>query len=80
MKLGRSAWVIAGGESGRKPKPSKLEWLRELRDQCGAAGVPFFFKQWGECGADLVKTGKKEAGRELDGRTCIVVPRIQTRQ
>jgi protein gp37 len=69
LKLGRSAWVIAGGESGRKPRPSKLEWFRGLREQCQRSGVPFHFKQWGEIGSDLVKIGKKEAGRLLDGRT-----------
>ena len=24
------------------------DWARDLRDQCGAAGVAYFFKQWGE--------------------------------
>lgn len=41
-------WVIAGGESGSKATPSHPDWFRSLRDQCKAAGVPFFFKQWGE--------------------------------
>lgn len=41
-------WVIAGGESGPKARPSHPDWFRSLRDQCQAAGVPFFFKQWGE--------------------------------
>ena len=41
-------WVIAGGESGPKARPSHPDWFRSLRDQCAAAGVPFFFKQWGE--------------------------------
>lgn len=38
-------WVIAGGESGPKAEPSHPDWFRSLRDQCIAAGVPFFFKQ-----------------------------------
>jgi protein gp37 len=38
-------WAIVGGENG--PRPMKLEWARSLRDQCAAAGTPFFFKQWG---------------------------------
>lgn len=38
-------WVIAGGENG--PRPMHPDWARSLRDQCAAAGVPFFFKQWG---------------------------------
>jgi protein gp37 len=41
-------WVIAGGESGPAARPMHPEWARGLRDQCAAAGVPFFFKQWGE--------------------------------
>ncbi|MBR0649542.1 phage Gp37/Gp68 family protein [Roseomonas terrae] len=44
----RIHWVIAGGESGPKARPSHPDWFRSLRDQCQAAGVPFFFKQWGE--------------------------------
>lgn len=41
-------WVIAGGESGRNARPMHPGWMRSLRDQCQEAGVPFFFKQWGE--------------------------------
>jgi protein gp37 len=41
-------WVIAGGESGPKARPTDPEWFRSLRNQCQAAGVPFLFKQWGE--------------------------------
>jgi protein gp37 len=41
-------WVIVGGESGQNARPMHPEWVRSLRDQCQAAGVPFFFKQWGE--------------------------------
>ena len=41
-------WVIAGGESGGAARPSRLEWFRDLRDQCVAAGIPFHFKQFGE--------------------------------
>ena len=41
-------WVIAGGESGKDARPMHPDWARGLRDQCAAAGVPFFFKQWGE--------------------------------
>jgi protein gp37 len=45
-------WVICGGESGPKARAMDPKWARSLRDQCAAAGVPFFFKQWGEwrCG------------------------------
>jgi len=41
-------WVIVGGESGPQARPMHPDWARTLRDQCQAAGVPFFFKQWGE--------------------------------
>jgi protein gp37 len=41
-------WVIAGGESGKGARPMHPDWARSLRDQCQAAGVPFFFKQHGE--------------------------------
>lgn len=41
-------WVVAGGESGKDARPMHPDWARSLRDQCAAANVPFFFKQWGE--------------------------------
>ncbi len=41
-------WVICGGESGSQARPMHPAWARSLRDQCAAAGVPFFLKQWGE--------------------------------
>ena len=45
---GRLDWIIAGGESGAGARPMHPDWPRVLRDQCTAARVPFFFKQWGE--------------------------------
>lgn len=99
-------WVITGGESGYNARPMHPDWARFLRDQCKAADVPFFFKQWGEwlpikfkdnvpskickqigrftsChlwikgenvneeiypnAVNMVKVGKKQAGRLLDG-------------
>lgn len=49
-RLGEPAlnWIIAGGESGPGARPMHPDWVRSLRDQCAAAGVPFLFKQWGE--------------------------------
>jgi protein gp37 len=41
-------WVICGGETGPDARPVHPDWARSLRDQCVSAGVPFFFKQWGE--------------------------------
>lgn len=63
----RLHWVIAGGESGRGARPMDTIWARDLRDQCSAAGIPFFFKQWGEHDATGNRVGKKAAGRLLDG-------------
>lgn len=48
MGLQHIDWVIAGGESGPRARPMSPDWIRKLRDQCSAAGVPFLFKQWGE--------------------------------
>lgn len=41
-------WVVCGGETGPKARPLHSDWVRSLKDQCQAAGVPFFFKSWGE--------------------------------
>jgi len=46
-------WVIVGGESGPKARPMSPSWARGVRDQCAAAGVLFFFKQWGEWAPDV---------------------------
>lgn len=99
-------WVIVGGESGHNARPMHPDWSRSIRDQCQAAGVPFFFKRWGQYSPASVfddttmaggrafyhngkwaampgnrrgyvwlddntvgvRTGKKAAGRLLDGR------------
>lgn len=47
----RLDWIIVGGESGPGARPMHPDWPRAIRDQCAAAGVPFFFKQWGEWAA-----------------------------
>ena len=47
-QLERIDQIICGGESGPGARPMHPEWARSVRDQCKAAGVPFFFKQWGE--------------------------------
>jgi protein gp37 len=41
-------WVIVGGETGPGARPTHPAWVRAIRDDCQDAGVPFFFKQWGE--------------------------------
>ena len=56
------SWVIVGGESGPGARPMEEAWVLSIREQCKAANVPFFFKQWGG-------VRKKAAGRTLRGRT-----------
>ena len=41
-------WVVLGGETGPGARPMHPDWVRSVRDQCQAAGIPFLFKQWGE--------------------------------
>lgn len=60
MNLDGIHWVIVGGESGPGARKIELDWVRDIREQCSKAAVPFFFKQWGG-----VK--KSETGCELDG-------------
>ena len=60
-------WLITGGESGPGARVADADWFRSLRDQSVSAGIPFFFKQWGEFDADGNRVGKKQAGRLLDG-------------
>lgn len=60
-------WAIVGGESGPGARAMQAEWVVDIRDQCLAAGVPFFFKQWGG-------TRKKTTGRLLEGRTWDQMP------
>lgn len=60
-------WLIAGGESGPAHRPVRPEWVRAIRDQCLAGGVPFFFKQWGGLRS-------KSGGRLLDGQQWSQMP------
>lgn len=60
-------WVIVGGESGPGARPMQADWVRDIREQCLRARVPFFFKQWGG-------VRRKQAGRVLDGRTWDQMP------
>jgi protein gp37 len=62
-------WVIAGGESGHNFRDCKAEWIREIRDQCIEADVPFFFKQWGGITS-------KSNGRILDNKIWNEFPQI----
>ena len=84
-------WVIVGGESGPGARPMHLRWVRDIRDRCVEAGVPFLMKQWGEwapgvgrlyaTGADIPimrRVGKKRAGRLLDGELWDSYPKGHT--
>jgi protein gp37 len=72
-------WVISGGESGPKARPSHPDWFRIVRDQCAAGGVPFFFKQNGEWidadqpGVDMLGTAKSAMHDWGDGRHSVRV-------
>ena len=62
-------WVIVGGESGPRARPMEAEWARALRDQSRAAGVDFFFKQWGG------RRGKRSGNEAvIDGRVWQEMP------
>lgn len=67
LNLENINWVITGGESGPGARPMESKWVRDIRDQCLSANVPFFFKQWGG-------VRKKKNGRLLEGRTWDQVP------
>ena len=62
LDLNAVDWVIVGGESGPGARPMDPQWVRDIRDRCLDAGVPFFFKQWGG-------VNRRATGRMLDGRT-----------
>ena len=69
-------WVISGGESGPKARPSSPSWFRELLAQCEVADVPYHFKQWGEWaprqGLDL-GVARKKVSEAADGTLMIRV-------
>ncbi|GAA4336837.1 phage Gp37/Gp68 family protein [Flaviaesturariibacter amylovorans] len=67
MNLTGIDWVIVGGESGHKARPMKEDWVLDILDQCQAADVKFFFKQWGG-------RNKKKAGRHLLDQTWDDMP------
>lgn len=60
-------WAIVGGESGPRARPMKKEWAISIRNQCQAANVAFFFKQWGG-------VRKHTTGRTLEGKTYDEMP------
>jgi protein gp37 len=64
-------WIVVGGESGPNARPLSPDWVRTIRDDCKRLSIPFLFKQWGEWAPrendSMVRVGKKNAGRLLDG-------------
>ncbi|HTP87964.1 MAG TPA: phage Gp37/Gp68 family protein [Bryobacteraceae bacterium] len=68
LPLDGISWVIVGGESGPGARPMQESWVLSIREQCEAAGVAFFFKQWGG-------VRKKVRGRKLLGRTFDAIPK-----
>jgi protein gp37 len=64
-------WVIVGGESGPGARPMRPDWVESIHEQCRAADVAFFFKQWGG-------VRKHRTGRELHGRTYDEMPQIDS--
>lgn len=73
VDLAGIAWAIVGGESGPRARPMAPSWAVELRDQCEAARVAFFFKQWG--GARPKSGGRLLEGEEWNGFPWQIVPR-----
>lgn len=69
LDLNRIDWVIVGGESGPKSRPMSPSWVVDIRNQCQAAQVPFFFKQWGG-------PNRKKTGRVLEGKIWDEMPII----
>lgn len=70
LKLAEIDWVIVGGESGPGARPMLEDWATDIRNQCGKAKVPFFFKQWGG-------VNKKKAGRLLERRSWDEMPPLR---
>jgi protein gp37 len=64
-------WVIVGGESGPRARLMNPEWALDIRNQCVAARVPFFFKQWGGW-------SPKAGGRLLEGREWNQFPKTDS--
>ena len=67
LNLSKVDWVIVGGESGPNSRPIKEEWVIQIKEECLAQNIPFFFKQWGGI-------NKKKAGRLLEGKIWDEMP------
>lgn len=69
-------WAIVGGESGRRARPIREEWIDEIHELCTQSGTAFFFKQWGSWGKDNKRRSKKANGRLYRGQTWDEMPAI----
>ena len=69
LRLDGIDWVIVGGESGFGARSMNEKWVLDIKAQCHAVNVPFFFKQWGGF-------NKKKAGRMLQGGIWEELPRV----
>lgn len=69
-------WVIVGGESGRRARPVREEWIKNIKAQADNVRAAFFFKQWGAWGADGKRRSKTANGRELCGQIWDGMPQI----
>jgi protein gp37 len=77
LNLNGISWVIVGGESGPGARPLHEEWVLSIREQCRAADVPFFFKQWG--GVHKSRTGRLLQGQTHDQYPIIARESIPSR-
>ena len=73
LALGNRAWCVVGGESGEHVRPMAQSWALRLRDQCVEAGVPFFFKQWGNW-APVPEGMSKGIRCTIDGQEMVRFP------
>jgi len=88
LRLEGIDWVVVGGESGPRCRPMRAEWVREIRDHCVDARVPFFFKQWGHHSnnpdpkdkTDKRNGGSGKGGSTLDGKLWKEYPEPKNRR
>ena len=74
IDLSNIHWVIVGGESGKKARPMKEEWVLNIEKQATSNGSAFFFKQWGTWGSDGIKRSKNANGKLLKGKIRQALP------
>lgn len=66
LAAGQLDWVIAGGESGSRARPTKPAWVRRLRDDCAQFDASFHFKQWGHWSPSPVERPRKVLTMTVD--------------